>query len=346
MSRLKCYILEIITSISNNSKISPEKRNIMLYFNFVPLDLKDILLLYIPDKDIDTMMGLSEFTNSFSYRHGRFWKLKMQNHYPQDFKENMPFLYYKNKTIQNIIKELERVSWGIEENYKLDCNYLKAKEKIKTYKLRLDRLKSKLNRDTKYRENRQVCIDTLNLQLNNVKEEKEHIKEKYKNIATLYAYPPRLQYYVEHPMTLQNLDGKYVYVTHNFIFKMIQTRTPIQRDLYSLLLENDHLDRLTKQDILNNIEQDCRLCNGLLLTLTSTDSLGRINVKYGTLYINIYVFKSSNSEYDFDYSKKPLGKMVFPTRFLQDMKQLAISGRDIWLKYQFPFNILESDAYQ
>lgn len=112
----------------------------MSYINCLPNELKELLLLYISDREIVELLCFPEFVSTFQ---SKFWKRKLNERLPNEYRDNMDPLYYINKVTQtmetNIIKDVNIVK----TNYIIDREHMDLSGRILQLKLEIENLEEK-----------------------------------------------------------------------------------------------------------------------------------------------------------------------------------------------------------
>lgn len=266
------------------------------YFYLLPSDLKLLLLLYVPNRDIVTLLNVSDFKSLLNYESGSFWKIKVRTQYPTDFKENMPQLYYFNKATRHMEQDIKNRSSAIFIAYEFDDEYIKIVDQLRTLETAKNRIENE--------------YQAQSLQYNNSIELRQYAKN--------------------HNYTLQNYDGKSILVKQHFqSFTPQFGKSDIQR-WYNLLTTGSVSDIIAELT-----ENHPRVLNGTVFTIYGEDPDREL--PYFLVYIN-----KIDDTYIIDYTIID-NKIILPTRFINDMRQLGLSVDEIDKKYNLSFVISESD---
>jgi len=147
----------------------------MLYFSLFPKELRELFLLYVADRDIVTLLPFDEFKSLFDYISGTFWKLKVKEQYPNDYRENMPPLYYLNKATTHMEDNIANAALKLLRLYKDDPEYIE--------------LQKQRNAITKQ-------IDNINSNLRNIERKYDQEANIYNNSPKLYSYAKQHRYVI------------------------------------------------------------------------------------------------------------------------------------------------------
>ena len=283
----------------------------MSYFSLLPKDLKELLLLYVADRDIAIVMTIAEFKSLFDYESGTFWKLKVKEQYPSDYRKDMPPLYYLNVATSNMTRKIRHETNLIIGEYSSDPNYINLSNQEATLRLQLENTYSAMNK----------------------------IREQYRAIAEQHNTQNLLQQHtISRNFTLHYFDDKPTLIKHYFFYYF---------DNSDSLKVSDWLDLLSSPNMRAKLFKRLhksfgKLHNGTLI------GIGPIKKKPDIL-MYIYQTAPDKEQVDYEYTVMPDSsskyKIILPNRFIEDMRQLGLSGGEINNTYNLPFKISDSDIY-
>ena len=76
----------------------------MSYFALLPLDLRKLLVIYLPTVDLIPLLENRNFVRALE--DDNVWKERIKYHYPQDYYDNLPPSYYRIRESKNYLEKL------------------------------------------------------------------------------------------------------------------------------------------------------------------------------------------------------------------------------------------------
>ena len=76
----------------------------MSYFALLPLDLRKLLVIYLPTVDLIPLLENRNFVRALE--DDNVWKKRINYHYPQDYYDNLPPSYYRIRESKNYLEKL------------------------------------------------------------------------------------------------------------------------------------------------------------------------------------------------------------------------------------------------
>lgn len=302
-----------------------------LYFNILPYEVKQLLLLYISADTFPAIFDMPVFSSVINNL--QFWKFFLKRRYPRDYIEDMPVYYYKSKSLLNLTKDIGPKNdtdmtsrWMDDERYKAVMNVIRDHER------EVARLKNDINQlQNSVRHLPQDYIDQLHR--NQLLSRHWKTNSGYPadiSLASKLLYQYNVTTEPPHQYFKIPLSPEYMTATideseanENYIMSFSPTE----------LL--DELKRIFGQP----------MKAGYLIGFTTRQPFRIPNILI-YIYVKKYNIITDERELGVDYSyNENLTDRNFPNELLENVRNHAMTGNRFRDLYKLGFSVKNSDIY-